>query len=69
MQKLEKKTMLALMRYVLKIKYHIVFNILLLSNIKNSHYVLIKDFNRLMNNETKYHGKKTLFSILHTMFL
>ena len=39
MQKLEKKIMLALMCYVLKIKYHIVFNILLLSNTKNSHYV------------------------------
>ena len=33
-------------------------NLLLLSNSKNSHCVLIKDFNRIMANKTKHHGKK-----------
>ena len=32
--------------------------LLLLSNTKNLHYVLIKDFNRFMTNTTKHHSKK-----------
>ena len=34
------------------------FNLLLLSNYKNSHYVWIKDFNEFITNKTKHHGKK-----------
>ena len=41
-------------------------DLLVLWNSKNFHYVLIKDFNRFMNNKTKHDGKKNL-SILPTM--
>ena len=37
-----------------------------MSDARNSHYVLIKDFNRFMTNKTK-HGKKTFLSILLKM--
>lgn len=33
-------------------------NLLLLSNYKNSHYVLIEDFDRFMTNKTKHNDKK-----------
>ena len=35
-----------------------VLNVLLLSNEEKSHYVFIKDFNRLMYSKTKYQHKK-----------
>ena len=31
-----------------------------MSNITNSHYVLLRDFNRFVTNKTKHHGKKIL---------
>ena len=33
-------------------------DVLLLSNSKNSHYALIKKFNRFTTNKTRHHGKK-----------
>ena len=33
-------------------------DLLLLSNVRNLHYVLMKDFNRFMTKKTKWHGKK-----------
>ena len=33
-------------------------DLLQISKDKNSHYVLIKDFNRSMTSKTKYHGRK-----------
>ena len=49
----------------LKIKIHILKNkllknvdLLLTPNIKNSHFVLVKDFNRFMSNKIKHHDKK-----------
>ena len=36
-------------------------NLLLLSNSKNSHYVLIKCFSRFMTSKTKHHDKKIFF--------
>ena len=45
-------------------------DLLLLSNSKSSHYVLIKDFNRFMTNKTKHHGKKrSFFDIIFNAFL
>ena len=44
-------------------------DLLKLSNSVNSHYVLMKDFNRFMTNETKHFGKKYFLSILFTMLL
>ena len=38
-----------------------------MSEARNSHYVLIKDFNRFMTNKTKHYGKKTFLSILLKM--
>ena len=43
--------------YVSKEKYDKHMNLLLTED-KNKHYVLIKDFNRFMFNQTKYEGKK-----------
>ena len=33
-------------------------NLLLITNDKNKHYVLIKDFNKFMHNQTKHDGRK-----------
>ena len=35
-----------------------MLNLLLLLNSKNSHFVLIKGFDRCMYNKTKHHGRK-----------
>ena len=44
--------------FVSKEKYDRDLNLLLITENKNKHYVLIKDFNRFMFNQTKYEGKK-----------
>ena len=36
-------------------------NILLISNLRNSHYVLMNDFNIFLTNKTKHHGKSVIF--------
>ena len=38
-------------------------DLLLLSNSKNFHYVLIRNFNRFMANKTKHHGQKFFVDI------
>ena len=44
--------------FVSKEKYDKHMNLLLITEDKNEHYVLIKDFNRFMFNQTKYEGSK-----------
>ena len=44
--------------FVSKEKYDRHMNLLLITENDNKHYVLIKDFNRFMFNQTKYEGKK-----------
>ena len=44
--------------FVSKEKYDRQMNLLLITENDNRHYVLIKDFNRFMFNQTKYEGKK-----------
>ena len=44
--------------YVSKEKYDRQMNLLLITEDKNKHYVLIENFNRFMFNQTKYEGKK-----------
>ena len=44
--------------YVSKKSYEKVLNVLLISNEEKSHYVLIKDFNRLMYQRTKHQHEK-----------
>ena len=44
--------------YVSKEKYEDHTELLLITEDKNKHYVLIKDFNRFMFNQTKHEGKK-----------
>ena len=39
-----------------------VLNVLLISNEEKSHYVLIKDFNRLMHSKTEHKEKKNIFA-------
>ena len=54
--------------YTLKQTFAKHVDLLLLPDSKNSHHVLMKDFNRLINNKANHHGKKIFFSILLTMF-
>ena len=44
--------------YTSKQTFEIHVDLSQLSNLKNSHYVLIKDFNRFMTNKTKYYDEK-----------
>ena len=44
--------------FVSKEKYDRQMNLLLITENDNKHYVLIKDFNRFIFNQTKYEGKK-----------
>ena len=44
--------------FVSKEKYDKHMNLLLITEDKNKHYILIKDFNRFMFNQTKYEGSK-----------
>ena len=44
--------------FVSKEKYDRQMNLLLITENDNKHYMLIKDFNRFMFNQTKYEGKK-----------
>ena len=44
--------------YISKEKYDKQMNLLLITENENKHYVLIKDFNRFMFNQTKYEHKK-----------
>lgn len=44
--------------YVSKEKYENCLNLLLMTNEEKTHYVLIKDFNRFMYNQTKHKSKK-----------
>ena len=44
--------------HALKQTFEKYVNLSLLSNPKNYHHVLIKDFNKFMTNKTKHHGKK-----------
>ena len=44
-------------------------NMLILSKLKNSHYFLIKDFNRFMANKTKHREKSIFVNIVYNAFL
>ena len=56
---IEKLKKIAAVTYlVLKIKSHTKF--ILISIVENSHYVLIKDFNRFITYKTKHYGKKSI---------
>ena len=44
--------------YISKEKFKDDMNLLLITNDKNKHYVLIKDFNKFMHNQTKHDGRK-----------
>ena len=44
--------------YVSKEKYEDCMNLLLITETENKHYMLIKDFNKLMYNQTKHKGRK-----------
>ena len=44
--------------YVSKEKYEDCLNLLLITNEENKHYVLIKDFNKFMYNQTKHKAQK-----------
>ena len=44
-------------------------NVLLISNEEKSHYVLIKDFNRLMYSKTKHKDKNTFVCHLYKILL
>ena len=45
-----------------------MINLLLITEKDKSHYVFIKDFNRLMFSRAKHKGKKTLLHVLFTKF-
>ena len=44
--------------YISKETFKDEMNLLLITNDKNKHYVLIKDFNKFMHNQTKHDGRK-----------
>ena len=44
--------------YVSKERYENCMNLLLITENENKHYVLIKDFNKFMNNQTKHKERK-----------
>ena len=44
--------------YVSKEKYEDCMNLLLITENENKHYILIKDFNKFMHNQTKHDGRK-----------
>ena len=52
--------------YISKEKFNML-NLLLITKEKDQHYVLIKDFNNFMNNQTK-HRKKTVLYVLFAVF-
>ena len=54
--------------YISKQKFEDEMNLLLITNGENRHYVLIKDFNKLMYNQTKQKKKEKLLHVLPTMF-
>ena len=53
--------------YISSEKFEDQMNLLLITNGENRHYVLIKDFNKLMYNQTKSKEKK-LLHVLPIMF-
>ena len=54
--------------YISKKSDHQILNLLLITEKDKSHYVFIKDFNRLMFSRTKHKDKKTLLYVLFTKF-
>ena len=55
--------------YTLKQSFEKRVDLLLLLSTKNSHYVLIKDFNKFTTNKTKQHGKKNFVDITYNTSL
>ena len=45
-------------------KFENVMNLLLITEDKKSHYILIKDFNKFMYKQTKHKNKKTFLHAL-----
>lgn len=58
--KLKSRTILTSMYVVMSLnkKYEDTMNLLLIAEEKKKHYVLIKDFNKLMYNKTKHRDRK-----------
>ena len=54
--------------YISKNSYNETLNLLLITEKDKSHYVFIKDFNRLMFSKTKHRDKKTLLYAMFTKF-
>ena len=54
--------------YVSKKSNEQVLNVLLISNEEKSHYVFIKDFNRLMYSKTKHKDRKYFLHVMFTKF-
>ena len=54
--------------YISSEKHEDHMELLLITKDENKHYVLIKDFNKFMFNQTKHKNKKTLLHALSTMF-
>ena len=63
--KMEQYTVFVLQNKLLKNR----LVLLLLSNFKNSHCVLVKYFNTFMTNTRKHHGKKHFVNIAYNAFL
>ena len=55
--------------HALKQTFEKYVNLSLLSNPKNYHHVLIKDFNKFVTNKTKHHGKNIFVNIAYSAFL
>ena len=54
--------------YVWKEKFDNVMNLLLITDGENKHYVLIKDFNRFMFNQTKHQHKQFFLYALPSIY-
>ena len=54
--------------YISKEKFNVRLNLLLITKGKEQHYVLIKDFNTFMYNQTKQKEKKTFLYVLLAVF-
>ena len=54
--------------YISKEKFNDTLNLLLITKAKEQHYVLIKDFNNFMCNQTKRKKNETFLSVLFAVF-
>ena len=50
--------------YISKENFNDMLHLLLITKGKEKHYVLIKDFNKFMYNQTKHKGRKLVLSVV-----